>query len=397
MPLVRRRGVWNTVPGLRSAVGALLVLAALCGLPGGAAAGPCIAEGARHRFTADETFTYTHPSGPQQTRWVVKACVDDTYGLVIGTSTFHPYPDRPVQVFHDARVSEIFVVYHDGLRFLDVGTFSNGLMILKGTDCPESLGARVRADGRVCQEVRDRGLAWKTDSGSRRGRELVLWGVLRASNYKYVVEWVFRDDGTVLGRVGPTGHNLPHHHEVTHSHTVYWRLDVDLAGPGGDSARVQSHDERFRQSGQPGQVASDDLTLVRTERGIDWLGRQFTMLKIQDATLRNQNAVPKAGGYLLMGQRAGTARHQEPFTHHDLWVTRAPADKTGAELAAQDLPAYVADKESVDGEDIVVWYSTTLHHVERDEDDHGPTQIVWVGFLMLPFDLFDRSPLAEPK
>jgi Cu2+-containing amine oxidase len=388
----------SAMPGPRTAVSCLVVLAALTCLPAAAAAGPCASEDGPRRFTADETFTYTHPSGPQQTRWVVKGCVDDRYGLVIGTSTFYPYPDRPVQVFHDARVSEIFVAYHDGLRFLDVGSFSNGLMTLaENDDCPGKLRTLL-ADRRVCQEVRDRGLAWKTDSGSRRGRELVLWGVLRASNYKYVVEWTFRDDGTVLGRVGPTGHNLSHHHEVTHSHTVYWRLDVDLAGPDGDSARVQSHHERFRQAGEPGRVADDELALVRTERGIDWIGRQFTMLKIQDATFRNQNAVPKAGGYLVIGQRAGTARHQEPFSHHDFWVTRAPADKTaGAELAAEGLPAYVADGQDVNGEDIVVWYSTTLHHVERDEDDHGPTQIVWVGFLMLPFDLFDRSPLAEPK
>jgi primary-amine oxidase len=380
----------------RTAVLLVLVLAVLAGLSSAAAAADAC-TGAPRRFTIDKAFDYADADGPQQTRWVVTGCVDDRYGLVIGTTTFHPYPGRPVQVFHDARVAEIFVAYHDGqARFFDIGDFSNGLMTLTATDCPMAGG--LRANQLVCREFRDRGLAWKTDTGARRGRELVIWGVLRAANYKDVLEWTFRDDGTVLGRVGPTGHNLAHRHDVTHSHTVYWRLDVDLAGAAGDSARVQTHVERFREPGLAGRVATDRATPVRQERGIPWNDTQFTMLKLQDATLRNRNAVPKPGGYLLIGQRAGTARHQEPFTHHDFWVTRAPASKSGGgELLVRDLPAYVADQQDVDGEDLVVWYSTTLHHVERDEDDDGPTQIVWVGFLMLPFDLFDRSPLAERK
>src|SRR5204863_6063201 len=101
----------------------------------------------------------------------------------------------------------------------DVGVGSE-LPAIGSQDCPSAQGGTVLA-GSVCKEVRDRGLSWKADSQVYRGEELVVWSALAAANYNYVMEWTFRDDGIVMGRVGATSYNLPGRESETHVHNPF--------------------------------------------------------------------------------------------------------------------------------------------------------------------------------
>jgi len=206
--------------------------------------------------------------------------------------------------------------------------------------------------------------------------------VVKAGNYNYIFEWTFRDDGVILGRVGATGRNLPSDHGVPHSHTVTWRLDVDLNGPDGDSVRLGRKLET-------GLWAHDVELPITRETGLVWNDAEFNTLNIYDATLTNDRGQPTS--YHLIPLRSGTARHFEAYTHSDFWVTRLDGDK-GAQLRARALPRYVDPPESVTDADIVVWYTGSLHHIPRDEDDGG-TQLMSVGFTLMPFNRFDASPL----
>ena len=177
----------------------------------------------------DETFG----EGDKQTRWELCFTVEDEHGLTIQKAFFSTSRDgRPIEVLNDARVSELFVPYHDGSRrFFDVSVFFERNLNLNSTDCPRSLG-EIIGNGKVCRQVRDRGIAWKVDEQGRRGTELVLWSVLDAFNYNYIIEWAFHDDGTIVGRVGTTGpKNRGPDDNIGHMHTVSWRLDIDLDGP----------------------------------------------------------------------------------------------------------------------------------------------------------------------
>ena len=330
------------------------------------------------------SVTQSFPTlGAEQTRWEVTGCSRMPNGVVITTTRFWKSPSVPIQLFHDARVSEIFVVYDDGLRFYDISEVSTGPLPLSVSECPAAVGQLMAADT-VCREVRDRGLAFRDDTSARRGEELVLWGIIGADNYKYVVEWRFRDDGVVLGRVGATGRNAPGAHHVSHVHSVTWRLDIDLDGPGGDSVRTHAHHDPSVSG-----LSGDREALIGKERGIVWAPVQFTTLHISDATL--VNAQGKRSQYVLIPERSGTARHAEAHSKQDFWVTRSRGK--GLELQARDLPRYISPQESVANTDLVVWYTGSLHHEERDEDDGGPTHIMWIGFTLKPHDLFDSSPL----
>ena len=329
-------------------------------------------------------------SGTEQTRWRICWQVDAKNGLMIAGAFFRTSPNSNwIQILGDSRVSEIFVPYHDGDRYYDMSNVRD-LAEVGPDDCPA--GTRLQSDPNlptdVCEEVRDRGLAWKQGSSVRRGQELVLWSALIASNYNYILEWTFRDDGIVMGRVGATASNLPAYPMLAHMHNAIWRLDVDLNGPANDSVALGAHQET-------GDLGNDTSTPIPTAQGIEWNQFQFNYLDVSDATLKNGRQDKTT--YMLMPLLFGTSRHTEDFTKYDLWVTAN--DPT--QMFARHLADYVAAAQSVANTDVVVWYKGSLHHMPRDEDGQsvgttgwtGETQVMWTGFIMMPNNLFDFTPL----
>lgn len=237
---------------LRLLAGALLAVAVK---PAEAAAQPCSSP-----YLVQQTFTRAAYSTEWQICWSTPA----TYGLAVSAS-FRPGPGKPlVKVFHDARVSEIFVPYHSGgPRFYDLSGFSFPLMTLTAADCPAAQGGTLLGNpATVCQEIRNRGVAWKNSDGTvYRGQEVVLWSALHAANYVYIFRWTFRDDGTVLGEVGATGTNLPGVPSQAHMHNATWRMDIDINGSSTDNVHRMSHAE-------PGLSATDTPTPINTEQGV---------------------------------------------------------------------------------------------------------------------------------
>jgi len=371
-------------------------------LPGRASGQSC-----SRQYLIEQKFPLT---GPEETRWRICWQVQLRHGPVITSAHFRKSPSSPwIRVFWDARVGEIFVPYHGNeARFRDVSGFCFPLSPLNATDCPASQGgvllgatappgpgacsaypSPLPGPG-ICKQVKDRGLAWKDHNKSRRGQELILWGALDAVNYNYLIEWTFRDDGVVLGRVGATAVNYPGWPLVAHQHSPIWRLDIDLDGHPGDSVHLGTHTEFVPSPPK----ATDTAPVIGNETGIEWEPSKFHTLHVHDATLKNAKGHPSA--FHLMPWRYGTPRHVENFTKNDFWVTKYKA----SEIFAKDLPSFVADNQQVTNTDVVVWYMGSLHHLTRDEDGEfvlggwkGEAHVMWTGFILKPHNLFDRTPL----
>ncbi len=314
-------------------------------------------------------------SGTEETRWKLCWQVVRGNGLIISGAWFRPSPNAAwIKLVYDARLAELFVPYHGGSpRYLDVG-YNFGWVPLDGTDCPAPTGVVLGAS-QVCKQVHDRGLAWKHDGQKRRGEELVLFSVLAAANYNYIIEWTFRDDGIMTARVGATG--IPAG-TTTHMHGPLWRLDLDLNGAGSDQVMMMTHAES-------GAQGVDSHTPIVTEGGMPWSATGFRSWDITDATLRNTNGKPSA--WHLMPQVTGIPVHQEAFTKNTVWVTRYRWN----EFTATALPTYT-NGESVRQQDVVLWYYGGLHHVIRDEDKQM-THVMWTGFTLMPFNVFGKTPL----
>lgn len=302
--------------------------------------------------------------------------------LVISEATFRPgAAATPVEVLGELRMAEVFVPYDEGQpRFHDLSEFQFDLVTLSTTECT---GTRLGGD-RVCKELTDRGLAWRDPDVpvARRGEQLALWSVLNASNYDYVMHYSFWDDGTIEVRAGSTGRKIGGEDDTAgHTHAFAWRIDLDVAGPGGDTVHIENVSYN-------GKSVREKPQLVTTEGGFAWSPEAFTHVEVEDAT--SVNGRGRERGYVLAPTREGLPKFRESWTRYPIWVTRKHGP--GEELRSFDLPSYV-NKESVVGQDVVLWYMDAHHHEEnmRDED-RDTVPVLWVGFRLEPQNLWDRTP-----
>jgi hypothetical protein len=307
---------------------------------------------------------------------------DASETLIFSEATFRPGAAAShVAVLGDLRMVEIFVPYDAGQpRFQDLGELSFDLVELSAAECSGTL----LASGRICSELLDRELAWREPGAppGRRGEKLVLWSILNASNYDYVMHYAFWDDGTIEVRAGATGRKLGGPDDTDgHTHAFAWRIDLDVAGAGGDSVTL----ENVRYTGLEVRERPQPVT---TEGGYAWDPKAFTHVEVEDAT--SLNGRNRRRGYILAPSRSGLPKFREPWTRHPIWVTRSHGPDQ--ELRAEDLPSY-ADRESVAGQDVVLWYIDAHHHEEgmRDED-RDAVPILWVSFRLDPQNYWDRTP-----
>jgi Cu2+-containing amine oxidase len=318
--------------------------------------------------------------------WQLCVAAVQKFGLVVTHARFQKAPSSPfMTVLFDGRLGEIFVPYHPGTpRFGDISQFNFSALTLSTADCPSphvKLGG-----GRICREIVDYGVAWKDDALVRRGRQILYWAVLDAANYNYIMEWAFRDDGTIVVRAGSTGPKLGGPDDTTgHFHSFTWRLDIDLAGPGGDSAYMTRHDENL---GVVPSTGSDSSRLIELEGGRTWSAARFNSIEIGDSALVNDNGSPTT--YELVPVRSGTARLSEAFTRSDFWVTRFAG--ANAQLLAVNLPAYVNGQSTI-GQNNVIWYTGSAHHESNMRDEDRQTvPVLWVEFRLIPHNLFEGTP-----
>lgn len=324
-----------------------------------------------------------------ETAWKVRWAHAPGKGLYITGAWFkRTVGEDWMKVLHDARLADIFVPYHSGSpRFFDLTGFNFGLVPATKADagyCGEIL------DSVVVKEVRDRGVAWKNYEMVHRGQELLLWATLGAGNYNYIMQYGFRDDGTISFRVGATAANLPGSEFEAHMHDGLWRLDIDLNGAAHDTALVTKHVESTKS---PKAIDLPMLFNDGVEGFADWEATKFTEVRVRDELKKNSHG--RQISYDLIPLRYGTARHQEPFFHHDFWVTRYH----GSDLFYSELPNYVSDKELIANSDVVLWYISPVHHLPRNEDGeyvgdvwNGVALVMWGGFDLRPRNLFDHTP-----
>jgi primary-amine oxidase len=58
------------------------------------------------------------------------------------------------------------------------------------------------------------------------------------------------------------------------------------------------------------------------------------------------------------------------------------------------LPAWTKANRPIEEADVVLWYTTGMHHVVRAED--WPVMpVLWHTFELRPFDFFDRNPALD--
>jgi len=381
--------------------------------------------------------------------WSICVFNKGSKGLAIGRVYMKsPYINGSRQILKELSLAELFVPYHDDPAHPMDPAFppfrpydtqfcpapSGCMAALSAQDLPASGGELITFPGdtapRAIVECRDYGIAWlctQNTSAIRRGREVVIWGVLDGGNYDNIIEYHFRDDGRILVRMGNTGYNNPSIPFVAHMHDALWRIDMDLAGPLNDLPHPTRHVEPL--SGLP-LHAEDEEDMFFGENAYMWVENEFTTLVIEDLAVTNAYGNP-IGYELQPWDRKGSSRHYGPgdlWTQFDFWVTvnKPGEDGTPGATVCQPINTWAApgchrapdvylgpggyldpsEFFPIPVPDTVVWYHSSSHHDVTDEDRalgdpandvRGVTLIHWHGFDLVPHNFFNANPLGGPQ
>ncbi|MEM7080482.1 MAG: tyramine oxidase [Pseudomonadota bacterium] len=344
--------------------------------------------------------------------------------------------------------------------YFDAGEYGFGMFstpLVSGVDCPDYAlylnqqivfddGKPATLPNSTCIFERPTlNPAWRhSEAGlqvynGRPARELVVRMASTIGNYDYLLDYVFMPTGAVRVDIASTGIDIvkaaeaksladpramqetrygnliaPHLVGVFHDHFFSFRFDVDVDGQRNDFVRDRIVPTRLDESHPRRSIWTVQSERVRTE---DAAKLSIDMQAPEQWRIQNTSAKNKMGyqtGYVLMPSANALPQISDDdytlrragFARHHLWVTPynpdelyAAGDYPNQSKGEDGLPTWTAANRSIDGEDLVLWYTLGFHHITAAEDwpvlPSHPKRVT-----LRPFNFFDRSQvidLAAPK
>ena len=212
------------------------------------------------------------------------------------------------------------------------------------------------------------------------GDEVVLVSQLQAGWYRYVSEWRLDADGTIRPRFGFAGVRNPCTC-APHDHHVYWRFDFDILDAGGNL--VQEYNATPVLGTSSWHTVRHEVSRPRSAPN----GRYWRV-----------RSVRASQGYAIRpGPDDGIA---DEYGAGDVWILRYhPLEVDDGEGVTTDprrsraqLDRFVSG-ESVERQDVVVWYGA---HFPHDDEHEGAGGRHRVGPDLVPHQWKDRPMTATP-
>jgi len=334
-------------------------------------------------------------------------------GIVFKDVYYSPPGGAAVKILAQAGLAQIHVPYDDdGARFHDVSDFGLGsdsnLNNLTANDCVGGTRLALGGKNMICKQVESQRLGWIASDQQHVSQTLRLFSVSHVGAYNYIAEWLFFDDGTLEPAIGATG-NLQRRgndsdygwplnsssdtYGISHMHNYYWRLDFDL-GENGTDERIEELTAQLQAGNTQRRVSVLEISQEQARR-VEPQTMRFW--RIRDTALFNSAGKAISVDILPIetGHR-GSGPGYEPFTNNDVYFTRFracerfathnPSDSAGGCTFNQDVTNFV-NGEGLVGQDTVVWFGLSFHHVPKDEDEpfmHSH----WNRFRIQPRDLY---------
>lgn len=349
----------------------------------------------------------------------------DREGLVLSDIHYTNSLGIKRKVLAEIAVAQIHVPYDDNrARYHDVSDYGLGTNShqndLAPADCP---AGQLISDGTknvVCRQHRVVASQGVLGAASTVTSELVVFSVSHVGAYNYIPQYTFFDDGTIEPAMGATGRLQRFRNEtahgwelrpvssgnytgVSHLHNYYWRLDFDLAGDGTDDIFEEINVNR--DSSNRKRI---DVTAFNYETSRQVSPETSRRWRVRDRNIRNNK-----GRHISYEITTADTGHRdigpsyEPWTFADVFLTRArgcerfashnPADSLGG-CGANGSLATFTNNESLSGQDQVVWFGLSFHHIPRDEDEPH-MHAHWNRFQIRPRDWNDAvapAPALPP-
>lgn len=393
-------------------------------------------------------------------KWQFHFRVDPRVGPVISLVSYRD-AGKLRSVLYQGTLSEMFVPYMDPSAgwyfktFLDAGEYGIGKLaapLVKGLDCPlnaryhsatfaDDWGTPYRRGRVACLFERRTGdIAWRhydavhKTTEVRPRTELVVRFIATLGNYDYILDWVFREDGSIKVSVGATGIDQvkavesptaasPHAARdtaygrmvaertvaVNHDHFFSFRLDLDVDGRKNsfvaDRLKVKPVHENSPVRSvwvlEGDTVATENAAKMRVSLAKPALWRVVNPGVAGPLGYPvSYQLKPGANAFQLLSPR-DFPQKRAGFTEYNLWVTPYDPEQRYAagtypnqSRGGDGLPKWTRANRPVENTDIVLWYTLGFHHVVRAEDwPVLPTSSH--EFLLRPFDFFAKNPALD--
>lgn len=239
--------------------------------------------------------------------------------------------------------------------------------------------------------------------GTVKGAQLVVRAIATIGNYDYMFDYGFHLDGSLEISVRASGYLQssfyyptqgkwgPRIQQATqgslHDHIVTFKADFDILGTGNslqvsELKAVEQSQPWFPELGVFEQMEMD-VSIMQTEQQFNWAPNNQAMYVVLNPNKTNVWGEPR--GYRIVPGRSNihlttlkspwslknsefSKSHLAVSRQHDTEVFANSVQNSNAPMNPQQDFSKFFDGESIDNEDLVVWFNLGMHHFTRSED-----------------------------
>lgn len=266
-----------------------------------------------------------------------------------------------------------------------------------------------------------------TNLGTVKGTALTTRTIATIGNYDYMFDYQFHLDGSLEVTVRASGYLQssfyypdqkkwgPRVQVATqgslHDHILTYKADFDVLGTSNSLevsklVLVNQTQPWFPELGTFEQMELD-ISMMETEQQFNWAPNNEAMYCVVNPNATNAwgekrgyRIVPGKSNIHLTPMNSPFSRHNTPFAKSNLAVTvqhdnepyaNSVANVNLPEAPQQDFMKFF-DGESVEDEDIVLWFNLGMHHFTRAEDIPVTLYTEAVSSIVFaPQNFFDRA------